>query len=98
MKKIIVAVIVVIMAFVLIGCTAHCVEDEIIKRACNELDLPSRGAKLYLVYSEEVPWLDYDVYTYILTTEDGRSYIVDVQMNENGIHYVDVIEELKEVR
>lgn len=64
------------------GMTAF--EQRVIEAACNELDVDTNGATLTLVSSEYVPWLDCEVYNYILTLANGSRWFVGAKENADG--------------
>lgn len=65
------------------------VEYEIIARACADIDQPQEGATIKLLDIEEVPFSDYDLYTYSMVV-NGERYIVGVQRKGTYVHFVDV--------
>lgn len=64
-------------------------EQRVIEDACKEIEVDTNGATLELVSTEYVAWLKCNVYTYILTLEDGTKYSVGARENEDGF-YCDV--------
>mgnify|MGYP003309794644 CR=1 FL=1 len=101
MKKI--ALVLVIIAMIVVMCSCNPQESNLDKEICQlalqDLSYDSNyKTSLEFVKSESQSWLEYDVYTYILkVTKDDKTtefYIVDVQRNENEIHYVDVISKI----
>lgn len=59
-------------------------KQRVIEDACKELEVSSDGATLELVYTEYVPWLECNVYNYILTLADGSKWFVGAKENEDG--------------
>lgn len=101
MRKVIVLVILVAIMCTLCACSAHSSNNdkEICKLALEDLSYNSDyKTSLELVHKEFVSWLDCDVYTYIMKVvkndDTTEFYIVDVQRNENEIHFVDVISKI----
>ena len=50
--------------------------------------LGAPAATLTLVTSEDPAWLDY-TYSQYLMVDDGCTYLVGVQHDDNNVHYVD---------
>lgn len=88
-------VVVVLLCSGIIGTDTHerDLENEIIRRALNELDIQSHNVRLELVNKENPKWLEWQVWNYIMRVEN-RAFQVSVQRNENEIHLVDVIAEI----
>ena len=98
MKKIIVLISVVLVAIFLSSCKANderTLENEIVTKACQEMDIREENAVLTLVSSEPIPWNDGDAYCYILTN-DNKKYLVSVRRDKDTIYFVDVEKEIKE--
>ena len=55
--------------------------------------LGAPAATLTLVTTEDPAWLDY-TYSQYLMVDDGCTYLVGVQHDDNNVHYVDIEEEL----
>lgn len=68
-------------------------EQEIIARACEEMETSSDGATLQYIFSEPIPWAEGDAYCYALTAA-GKCYLVGVRRDKTTIYYVDVESEL----
>jgi hypothetical protein len=68
-------------------------EQEIIARACEEMEISSEGATLQLLWSEPIPWNEGDGYCYIMTAAD-KHYLVGVRRDKTTIFYVDVESEI----
>lgn len=81
----------------LCACSAHNDNDkEICKLALEDLSYNSDyKTSLELVHKEFVSWLDCDVYTYIMKVvkndDTTEFYIVEAQIENNNIKYVDAI-------
>ena len=88
-------VVVVLLCTGIIGTDTHekDLENEIIRRALNELNIQSHNVRLELVNKENPKWLEWQVWNYIMRVEN-RKFEVSVQRNENEIHLVDVVAEI----
>ena len=101
MKKATAIILIVLAMMIMCSCNPQesNLDKEICQLALNDLSYDSNyKTSLEFVKSESADWLEYDVYTYVLkVTKDDKTtefYIVDVQRNENEIHYVDVISKI----
>ena len=68
-------------------------ENEIVKRALNELNIQSNNVRLELVDIDNPAWLEWEMWVYVRWV-DKRAFEVDVLRNKNEIHLVDVIREI----
>ena len=64
-------------------------EQQVKASACSELDKTTSTATLTHVKTEYVAWLNCNVYTYIISFDDGSVYLAGARENEDGF-YCDV--------
>jgi len=69
-------------------------ENKIIQQACSEINVNPTGSKIKLVYKEPVKWAEGDLYLYILTTKENKSYYVGVRRDKDTIYCVDLEKEI----
>ena len=107
MKKTIIITILGVVIVTLLACLTACsffdvledagkeveLEQEIIARACEEMEISSDGAALQFIFSETIPWAEGDAYCYALTVA-GKCYLVGVRRDKTTIYYVDVESEI----
>ena len=66
------------------------VEETVKQAAIMDLWLPAgTEAEISYIGYEKVPWLDYDIYCYLLSIGE-EVYIVSAQIKGFEVHYVDV--------
>lgn len=99
MRKFLLIIAMVSLLFMMTACnqSQEPTEEELAQQQIIELALADLGesgeATLEWLFSEVVPWIDYDCVYYKMTV-NGKSYLVATQENSDEIHFVDVIEEI----
>ena len=94
MKKLLLVVsLVVLLVVVFAGCAETGVTAEVADAACAEMGIAPKKTELRLLYSEFVDWLGCECRTYVLTA-DGAYFIVDAQVDDENVKFVDVVEQI----
>ena len=69
-------------------------EKQIIKSACNEIEIDTNGATTEFLWKEPIPWAEGDMYAYILNAEN-KHYLVGVRRTKTEIFTVDLEQEIE---